>query len=198
MIGICLAIYLCDAWITSNAHTLDPCSNFFELSRGLHRSPNVLADMFPICDMWLEPKWYRVKYSTMAKAEPMLNHCGTNLPIWLQGEDPMHPNIKEHLTTCQVDFSGPCAHKYNITALRCPNNDVLYFLNGSNTCNAAYCFEPIDDCVRETVSEVQVAYYNTTWKRKQSHNDPEYFDPAINFFCKFEPLRTDTVYYNIG
>lgn len=133
----------------------------------------------------------------MAKKEPTINYCGTTFPIWLQGKDPMLPNTVEHLTACQVAFSGPCAYTYNISALRCPNNDVLYFLNGSNICNAAYCFEPIDDCVKETVSGVEVAYYNTTWERKQSHNNEEYYDPIVNFFCKFKPLGKDSVFYNI-
>lgn len=51
--------------------------------------------------------------------------------------------------------------------------------------------------VKETVSGVEVAYYNTTWERKQSHNNEEYYDPIVNFFCKFKPLGKDSVFYNI-
>lgn len=63
----------------------DPCLDFFELSYGSTRHPDIDAGSSPISDSLLIYGWYRVKYSTMTKTSPSMNRCGTTWPIWLQG-----------------------------------------------------------------------------------------------------------------
>lgn len=175
----------------------DPCLDFFELSYGSTRHPDIDAGSSPISDSLLIYGWYRVKYSTMTKTSPSMNRCGTTWPIWLQGSDPANINIVERLRACQVGPDGPCPISYSIRAMRCPNNDVIYQLDSPQYPDAAYCFESIHDCVNETVASVKVRYHNATWAKKQSSNNQEYFDPVLNFYCDFTPLGRGTLFYNV-
>lgn len=66
--------------------------------------------------------------------------CFFIFPYAYLGQDPTSINTTKSVKACQVGFSGPCELSYSIKAIRCPNNDVLYFLQSSMNCNAAYCF----------------------------------------------------------
>lgn len=186
-----------NVWKVTETHDISPCSNFFELSYASRRDPNVGVDSSPICDRWLTNGWYRVKYSTMVTTAPTINKCGTAFPIWMQGQDPTSINTTKSVKACQVGFSGPCELSYSIKAIRCPNNDVLYFLQSSMNCNAAYCFEKIDDCVKEPVSKVEAVYHKTSWEKRTSTVAQEYYYPIIIFFCNFTLLSNDNLLYDI-
>lgn len=175
-----------------------PCQDFFDLSYGLLRHPAIDAGSSPISDSLLVPGWYRVRYSTMTKTRQPINRCGTTYPIWLNGSDPTEIKAVKSLYACQVGpGDDPCQKKYYTRAMRCPNNDVIYLLDPPVDGDAAYCFESIDDCVKEPVDSVEVIYYNTTWVKKQSSNYQEYYDPVLNFYCNFTPLKNGSLYYNV-
>nr|XP_022323219.1 von Willebrand factor D and EGF domain-containing protein-like [Crassostrea virginica] len=194
LIPLSVVLSTCLVSIASNP---DFCQYAADLSFPSARDPEVVVSSSPLCDSWLIPGWYRVKNSVMVKSPPSLGRCGTTYPIWANGTDPEFVNETTTLAACQVGFFGYCDTSYTIMATRCSNDDVIYFLRDVSACNAAYCFELDDSCVKETVSDVNVIYQKTTWEILTSIINNEYYHPTLNFLCAFSPLNFTDLYYNI-
>ena len=100
-----------------------------------------------ICDRGFieDDKWYRFHSEagdTMPTENPGILHCGTYVPIWLNGDHPEEDNVLRNVTACAaIPFLFPpgCGVSYPIQVIKCPGDFYLYKLKEPRQCSLAYC-----------------------------------------------------------
>lgn len=98
----------------------------------------------PLCDKDLEAGWYRFTSfvgGQMPTKKVEMNHCGTRLPIWLNGKHPS-PNDPVVVVKACVNIHGRrngCFFSYDVSVKSCPENYYVYYLQPTHSCHIAYC-----------------------------------------------------------
>nr|XP_022287219.1 von Willebrand factor D and EGF domain-containing protein-like [Crassostrea virginica] len=187
-------------YASQSAGQLDPCAvgNHQNLDNLVKRSPSYTMDSVPLCDRYIPETWYRTKYYVMSSSPPSLSNCGTLYPVWLRGNIPSDRQTL-NMTACEVGFVHDCERQYMIAVKNC-SSFLVYKLKPLDVCSAAYCFEPSNECVNETIQDISVSYHNITWKSyRNNYNGIEIVrhDPYINLLCSFTPSADDTLLYHI-
>ncbi|XP_035689701.1 uncharacterized protein LOC118424994 [Branchiostoma floridae] len=92
--------------------------------------------------------WYRFTGpagNLMPTASPGLNHCGTAVPVWLNGPHPTFPDGVVTRQACGFFFGEVCHYSWDIQVAACPAGFYVYYLMPPPQCNIAYCVENGDD-----------------------------------------------------
>jgi hypothetical protein len=77
----------------------------------------------------------------MPESNPGRYHCGTYIPIWMNGRHPTEVGKEEDRTACApVPWVFPldCGEKYDIKVINC-SGFYLYQLKAPKRCTYAYC-----------------------------------------------------------
>ncbi|XP_062618287.1 von Willebrand factor D and EGF domain-containing protein-like [Saccostrea cucullata] len=183
-------------WDVCQTYEDDPCTSYNEISDLLKRSPSYNQDVMPLCDKHLTTGWYRAGYLKMPTSPPALGSCGTNYPVWLNGDHPSTNEMK-NVTVCKVGTANPCSQEIDISVKNC-SSYIVYQLPQVNCCNSAYCFESDQKCTLDVPKDPSVSYYNLSWNRKDFGRGFSRYDPSVNLICRFTPLKDDSLFYDIS
>ncbi|KAM5158340.1 uncharacterized protein ACMZJ9_009632 [Mantella aurantiaca] len=133
---------------------IDPCSSYTVLndpwrstSNTYNNSRNGNSNWFH-CDSGLSG-WYRFKgeYDQQIPERCVPEYsCGTNIPIWMNGSHPAVSDGVVNRKACSNWFSGCCTVSFNISVRMCPEGFYVYKLQGTPSCNFAYCTESDYSC----------------------------------------------------
>uniref|UniRef100_A0A673NK35 ZP domain-containing protein n=1 Tax=Sinocyclocheilus rhinocerous TaxID=307959 RepID=A0A673NK35_9TELE len=126
--------------ITSAPH-VDPCYNYNVLDNPWrsHHSSQIM------CDTWVSWNgWYRlfIQGQSVQMQDTCVEEysCGTNAPLWLNGE---HPAVEDGVVTrdvCSHWDNNCCYFQSNpIKVKACPGDYYVYEFVSPTTCNLAYC-----------------------------------------------------------
>ena len=75
----------------------------------------------------------------MATTCPATFHCGTHVPIWMNGAHPTARNAMATVDVCgHTPSGGCCAYKDTIRVKNC-GNYFVYYLKPTRGCSLAYC-----------------------------------------------------------
>ena len=84
----------------------DPCNAYTVLDEPKRSRFYIMGDAdTAICDDQLEKKWYRFKDGNMATNEVAIQHCGTQFPIWLRGND--FVTTENNIPTMSLNYKMP-------------------------------------------------------------------------------------------
>ncbi|XP_061167273.1 uncharacterized protein LOC133176126 [Saccostrea echinata] len=179
----------------------DPCSAsvYTELGDLAKRSPTYVQDAVPVCDRYIDKKWYRAGFHQMTTSAPSLGFCGTLYPYWMNDSLPDSGQIK-NVKVCQVGFSSVCSKDRTIRVKSC-GNFYVYELTPLDLCNSAYCFESDISCVSEVPSSITVAYHSVSWTTEEKPPEngikQKVHEPDINLICQFQRLADQNLFYDI-
>ncbi|KAI8515752.1 Mucin-4 [Branchiostoma belcheri] len=134
-----------------------PCDNYTRLNESWRNIGQVNDGEQNKCDSGFETKWYRFMepagFSMPEEAPPSKNRCGTDWPMWMDGQ---HPNITEGTvirTVCAYrgnESYNRCRYSQDIEVRACRAGFFVYKLRRPpyDYCNLAYCAETkdIDAC----------------------------------------------------
>ncbi|XP_069136325.1 von Willebrand factor D and EGF domain-containing protein-like [Argopecten irradians] len=124
----------------------DECTSYQNLTEP-HRSRLFVADLHDkyICDRGLATGWYRFTNGDMPTSCVPILHCGTQVPIWLNGQLPTVPGNSVTLQACYNyrkssgdGDSDCCQASHPIEVKNCGGYNV-YHLSRTSSCNMAYC-----------------------------------------------------------
>ncbi|XP_035689592.1 von Willebrand factor D and EGF domain-containing protein-like [Branchiostoma floridae] len=123
----------------------DPCLTATPLYEP-HRSTAYIteSDGSNVCDGGLEEGWYRFTHvgGTIPTSCVQSYRCGTESPVWLNGEHPTDDTIADRSVCANTGVPGECCtEQYNIQVKRCPTPGHTYYvykLVPTNFCEA-YC-----------------------------------------------------------
>ena len=113
--------------------------------RNIRRSTAYNAT-YDLCDRGLiqDGLWYRfesVAGNKMPEFNPGIYHCGTFIPIWMNGKHPTTPGVVVDRIACApVPWLFPldCGDQFNIKVINC-GSFFLYQLKEPQKCTYAYC-----------------------------------------------------------
>ncbi|XP_067669950.1 von Willebrand factor D and EGF domain-containing protein-like [Haliotis asinina] len=126
---------------------LDPCiayTNMTDITRDVFNTPRQ-GDIL-ICDLNLQPGWYRLVDGLMPTHCLQPFSCGTQAPIWLNGSVPSQAQGIVRMTACAntIPTSGStgacCGTEIPIDVRNC-GEFVVYCLRRPPACPMAYCIE---------------------------------------------------------
>ncbi|XP_035665190.1 L-rhamnose-binding lectin CSL3-like [Branchiostoma floridae] len=125
----------------------DPCLTARPLYEP-HRSTAYITESggSTVCDGGLEEDWYRFTHvgGTIPTSCVQSYRCGTESPVWLNGEHPTDDTIADRSVCANTGVPGECCtEQYNIQVKRCPTPGHTYYvykLVSTNYCEA-YCAE---------------------------------------------------------
>ncbi|XP_060568567.1 oncoprotein-induced transcript 3 protein-like [Ruditapes philippinarum] len=144
--------------------SLDPCTNSIEINnkyRSVEYHYSLDAAHFEpmVCDMHLQPGWYRftqglngsmpVKIPTTCVSE---YHCGTHAPFWMNGT---HPTVADDIVVKQICGSismNCCRYESTIRVKNC-GAFYVYELKPTIGCSMAYCAGTGVPCSRHQTSQ---------------------------------------------
>ncbi|CAH1239251.1 UMOD [Branchiostoma lanceolatum] len=129
--------------LTTQDSLTDPCLTATVRDEP-HRSTDYIASAEFSCDRDLDPGWYRFTAHTggkMAEECQTVGHCGTRVPIWLDGT---HPDINDGVTDMEACTShGPgtlcCRQRIPIQVKKCHGGFYVYNLRPPHGCDSGYC-----------------------------------------------------------
>ncbi|XP_069136361.1 von Willebrand factor D and EGF domain-containing protein-like [Argopecten irradians] len=135
--------------LTITAVSADECSTYDTL-REVHRSTLFVPQTGDklLCDRALPTKWYRFSNGDMPTSCVPTLHCGTQIPIWLNGQLPTVQGTTVTLSACfnygqSVDptFYGGSACCHTSTPIQVKNcgSFNVYHLSRTGGCHMAYC-----------------------------------------------------------
>jgi len=132
---------------TFAAFAQDPCTHY-KLLNYPHRSSAFVPKTTDrlLCDQGLDTRWYRFgNNQDMPTTCVPKYHCGTNAPVWLNGNLPSSAEGEAPRTACiNYGYSGGlagttcCNHKLNIKVKKC-NGYYVYLLTRVPGCSFACC-----------------------------------------------------------
>jgi fibrillin 1 len=99
-----------------------------------------------LCDRGFikDESWYRFQSAAgnkMPEENPGPNHCGTYVPIWMNGDHPDEVGTIENRIACAgIPWTFPvgCGVSYKIQVINC-GTFYLYNLREPDRCTLAYC-----------------------------------------------------------
>ena len=138
---LCFAVLHCIANAAS-----DVCSNITYTTIDDIRRSTAYDTTTDLCDRGVikDGSWYRFKSAAgdkMPESNPGTNHCGTFIPIWMNGNHPARLGETVSRDACApVPFRRPpgCGVEFAIKVVNC-GGFFLYQLKEPKYCNYAYC-----------------------------------------------------------
>jgi hypothetical protein len=122
------------------------CSNINYTTISDIRRSTAYNATFDLCDRGLiqDGLWYRFKSmagNNIPEFYSGINHCGTHVPIWMNGTHPTTIGVEVDRIACAPYWwyaRGECYIQYNIKVINC-GTFFLYQLKEPYYCNSAYC-----------------------------------------------------------
>ena len=138
---LCFAVLHCITDIASGV-----CSNITYTTLNDVRRSTAYDSTFDLCDLRViqDGSWYRFKSlagDKMPEFNPGVRHCGTYVPIWMNGKHPTKLGETVDRTACAaIPFRRPagCGGKFDIKVINC-GSFFLYQLKEPKQCSLAYC-----------------------------------------------------------
>uniref|UniRef100_A0A9J7Y4R7 ZP domain-containing protein n=1 Tax=Cyprinus carpio carpio TaxID=630221 RepID=A0A9J7Y4R7_CYPCA len=130
--------------ITTTAPPVDPCYNYNVLDDPWRATNNQHSSLI-MCDVWVSwSGWYRLFIQDQSVQMPDTcveeYSCGTNAPLWLNGE---HPTVEDGVVTRDVcgHWNNDCCYFQSnpIKVKACPGDYYVYEFVSPIACNLAYC-----------------------------------------------------------
>ncbi|XP_072454079.1 pancreatic secretory granule membrane major glycoprotein GP2-like [Notamacropus eugenii] len=183
---------------TPSAHVcFDPCDNYTTLVESW-RSLNQTSDD-KTCDSDKEG-WYRFSGpgGVRIPEECVPNHrCGTDAPMWLNGTHPSKEEGIVNLTACAHWSNNCCLWNTVVQVKACTGGFYVYKLNGTPTCDLAYCTDPSTtdkietECDLDCSPQEECQHVNGTWgchcRNDLNISDIEHLHPLLK--CGANDIR---------
>ncbi|XP_006818864.1 oncoprotein-induced transcript 3 protein-like [Saccoglossus kowalevskii] len=127
-----------------NAPDINPCVTYTEIDKPKRSTAYGANQTWEelLCDENLLSGWYR--FVSGAGGEMPINndipayHCGTHIPLYLNGT---HPTVEDDVfnrTTCGNYLGSLCYQEYPMQVKNC-SSYYVYFLIRTRGCSEAYC-----------------------------------------------------------
>ena len=137
----CFAVLHCIYDIACNV-----CSNITYTTLADIRRSTAYDSTSDLCDRGVikDGSWYRFKSvagDKMPEFNPGIEHCGTYVPIWMNGSHPTKLGKAVNRIACAAIPSrrpAGCGRKFNIKVINC-GSFFLYQLKEPKECHFAYC-----------------------------------------------------------
>ncbi|XP_066302464.1 von Willebrand factor D and EGF domain-containing protein-like [Branchiostoma lanceolatum] len=138
VVAMLLTVFMADSTSAD-----DPCLTATVKDEPHRSTAHVVSGGFS-CDNNLEQGWYRFTAHTggqMAEQCQGIGHCGTRIPLWLNGH---HPDIVDGITdmTACVSYGAPsscCVSEIPIQVKKCHEGFYVYNLSRTYGCDSGYC-----------------------------------------------------------
>ncbi|KAL4216667.1 hypothetical protein ACF0H5_024390 [Mactra antiquata] len=151
---VCIAWLLCFcfSWQCIKGVTVDPCVKhtiFDEDSIGSRNEKcSRPSPAQRLCDYRLNPGWYSIPHNGFLLNKcPTSGECGTEFPVWMQGNVPSVTEGIVNRTGCIKVRCACCDDSVTIQVKNC-SNKVVYYLPTLEYCDSVYC---IDDDIETGV-----------------------------------------------
>ncbi|XP_078658409.1 uncharacterized protein LOC144903852 isoform X2 [Branchiostoma floridae x Branchiostoma belcheri] len=146
----------------------DPCSDYFVLNEAW-RNVQVNDGNTDRCDNGFAGEWYRFMEpagtAMPTEVPPTWNRCGTNAPMWMNGQLPTLADGEVSRQACAYWEDNTCNWQATIRVRACDAGYFVYKLLPAPACNLAYCgASPVDPCSDYIV-------LNEAWRNVQQVND---------------------------
>lgn len=197
----------------TSAQESDPCYNYTVLNDTWRDTTYVINSNYN-CDSyeWLGSSlqwqgWYLfVLYNVSVRMPEVClpeNHCGTHVPLWLNGS---HPRPEDGIVTRQVcaSYTNNCCYPLvkpipPIQVKACPGNYTVYKLVDPRWCWLAYCADASNKGVLPATTLAPIAANHVVGLRlevssTQTLNDTEIEETILKPFG--DRLREQGVYVN--
>ncbi|XP_066279059.1 oncoprotein-induced transcript 3 protein-like [Branchiostoma lanceolatum] len=131
---------------------IDPCNNYIvlnEVSRNVQEANSGNADG---CDSGFAGEWYRFMGAAgnvmPTQAPPSVHRCGTDAPMWMNGQHPTLANGEVSRQACAYWGGNTCNWQATIQVRACSGGYFVYKLPAAPACSLAYCgaTEDMDAC----------------------------------------------------
>ncbi|XP_025080059.1 von Willebrand factor D and EGF domain-containing protein-like [Pomacea canaliculata] len=170
-------------WIATGA--LDPCSDFWTLDQPWRSTSYTPGPNDPLqCDRFLDPGWYRFAGGGMPTTCPSSFSCGTQAPIWMNGQLPLPNEGVVNRSACAVITNAAgqldcCGQEVLIQVRNC-GDFVVYCLHNTPGCSMAYCSDVPGGTVPRQINTQPAAPVLV---------GPEVIDGGFRFSCNLSDTR---------
>ncbi|XP_035668228.1 A disintegrin and metalloproteinase with thrombospondin motifs adt-1-like isoform X1 [Branchiostoma floridae] len=123
----------------------DPCmpSNYIELNEPWRNVQQTNDGTQNMCDNGFAGEWYRFTGAAgeamPTQAPPSVNRCGTDAPMWMNGQHPTLADGEVSRQACAFWGSNTCRWDTTIQVRACSGGYFVYKLPAAPACSLVYC-----------------------------------------------------------